>query len=119
MILVRSMRDQFKGLQPTMLTHRDHSHYHPPKRILSTEKTSEKVVSKKENDTSSNNDNVGKGKWYTTDKTENSLTGFMAKHQLKARNGTNLLNIVIKKHHAVALARKWALKIKSEKRAVQ
>ena len=68
-----------------------------PKRILSTEKTSEKVVGKKENDTSSNNDNVGKGKWYTTDKTENNLTGFVAKHQLKARNGTNLLNIISKK----------------------
>ena len=111
------MCDQFKGLQPTMLTYRDHSHYHPPPKILSTEKTSEKVVSKKQNDTSSNNDNVGKGKWYTTDKTENNLTGFVAKHQLNTINGTNLLNITIKKHHA--LARKWVLKIKSEKRAVQ
>ena len=55
-----------------------------PKRILSTEKTSEKVVSKKENDTSSNNDNVGKGKWYTTDKTENNLTGFVAKLSVKS-----------------------------------
>ena len=44
--------------------------------------------------------------------------GFVAKHRLKARNGTNLLNIAIKKHHAMALARKWVLKIKSEKRAV-
>ena len=87
--------------------------------MLSTEKTSEKVVSKTQNETSSNNDIVGKGKWYTTDKTENNLTGFVAKHQLNTRNGTNLLNITIKKHHAVALARKWVLKIKSEKRAVQ
>ena len=57
--------------------------------------------------------------WYTTDKTDNNLTGFVAKHQLNTRNGTNLLNITIKKHRAVALARKWVLKIKSEKRGVQ
>ena len=43
--------------------------------------------------------------------------GFMAKHQLKKRNGTNLLNITIKKHQAVALARKQVLKIKSEKKS--
>ena len=119
MILVQSMRDQFKGCsQRCYHTEIIRTIIHP-KRILSTEKTSEKVVSKKENDTSSNNDNVGKGRLCTTDKTEDSLTGFVAKHQLKARNGTNLLNITIKKHHVVALARRWVLKIKSEKRAVQ
>ena len=98
MILVRSMCDQFKGLQPTMLTSEIIRTTIQPKRILSTEKTSEKVVSKKENDTSTDNDNVGKGKWYATDKTENNLTSSVAKHQLKARrNGTNLLNIISKK----------------------
>ena len=94
------MYDQFKGcIQRCLRTEIIRTTIHL-KRILSTEKTSEKVIGKKNNDTSSNGDNVGKGKWYATDETENNLMGFVAKHQLKARNGKNLLNIKIKKHHA-------------------
>ena len=88
--------------------YRDHLHYHPSQKTLPTEKTSEKVISKKEHDTSSNGDNVVKGKWYTTDETILLLA--IGEQQFDGLRGkTNLLNITIKKHHAVALARKWVL----------
>ena len=59
-----------QGLQPTILEYRNHLHYRPPQKRRSTEKTSEKETSKKENDTSSDGNNISKGKWYATDETD-------------------------------------------------
>ena len=106
MILVRTMYDRFKDwsqrTEIISIMYRDHSHYRPPPKTLSTEKTSEKVTSKSENDTSSKESGIQLTKLsYFWRYGKDNLMGFVAKHPLKTRNGTNVLNAAIKKRKRV------------------